>query len=60
MSRSKSLDLYLCMTGPCDENEYVHPTPGVDGPGPQRIVVGKCGEMYYTADHYEAFISIAH
>ena len=36
--------------------EYVHPTPGVSGPGPQRIVVGKSGEMYYTADHYNTFI----
>ncbi|WP_425342527.1 ribonuclease domain-containing protein [Kosakonia sacchari] len=27
---------------------YVHPTPGIDGPGPQQIVVGKDGEMYYT------------
>ncbi|MDC6165378.1 hemagglutinin repeat-containing protein [Achromobacter xylosoxidans] len=39
--------------------EYVHPTPGISGPGPQRIVVGKGGEMYYTADHYKTFIPIA-
>ena len=38
--------------------EYVHPTPGVSGPGPQRIVVGKGGEMYYTADHYKTFVPI--
>lgn len=38
--------------------EYVHPTPGVSGPGPQRIVVGKGGEMFYTADHYKTFIPI--
>ncbi len=38
--------------------EYVHPTPGVPGPGPQRIVAGKGGEMYYTADHYKTFIQI--
>lgn len=36
--------------------EYVHPTPGILGPGPQRIVVGQGGEMYYTADHYKTFI----
>ena len=30
--------------------EYVHPTPGIKGPGPQRIVTGKSGEMYYTVD----------
>ncbi|UJB15093.1 hemagglutinin repeat-containing protein [Xanthomonas translucens] len=38
--------------------EYVHPTPGVPGPGPQRIVVGKDGDMYYTPDHYKTFIQI--
>ena len=38
--------------------EYVHPTPGLNGPGPQRIVIGQGGEMYYTPDHYESFIPI--
>ncbi|UZE21568.1 filamentous hemagglutinin N-terminal domain-containing protein [Pseudomonas sp. B21-056] len=38
--------------------EYVHPSPGISGPGPQRIVVGKGGEMYYTSDHYKTFILI--
>jgi guanyl-specific ribonuclease Sa/LysM repeat protein len=38
--------------------EYVVPTPGVSGPGPQRIVTGKNGEMYYTPDHYDTFIPI--
>jgi filamentous hemagglutinin len=40
--------------------EYVVPTPGVNGPGPQRIVVGGNGEMYYTPDHYGTFIPIKH
>jgi guanyl-specific ribonuclease Sa len=35
--------------------EWVHPTPGVSGPGPQRIVTGKQGEAYYTPDHYRTF-----
>lgn len=35
--------------------EYVHPTPGVSGPGPQRIILGKEGEVYYTSDHYRSF-----
>lgn len=35
--------------------EYVHPTPGVSGPGPQRVVLGNQGEIYYTADHYRTF-----
>lgn len=35
--------------------EYVHPTPGDDGPGPQRVVMGADGEAYYTPDHYRTF-----
>jgi filamentous hemagglutinin len=35
--------------------EYVHPTPGVSGAGPQRIVTGQNGELYYTPDHYKSF-----
>jgi guanyl-specific ribonuclease Sa len=35
--------------------EYVHPTPGLSGPGPQRIVMGQDGETYYTPDHYATF-----
>lgn len=35
--------------------EFVHPTPGLDGPGPQRLVLGKAGETYYTPDHYRSF-----
>ncbi|XKM14512.1 hemagglutinin repeat-containing protein [Orbaceae bacterium ac157xtp] len=38
--------------------EYVHPTPNIQGPGPQRIIVGEKGEMYYTNDHYKSFIRI--
>jgi guanyl-specific ribonuclease Sa len=35
--------------------EWVHPTPGLGGPGPQRIVTGGEGEIYYTPDHYRTF-----
>lgn len=35
--------------------EYVVPTPGEDGPGPQRLVVGDDGETFYTHDHYRTF-----
>src|SRR5262245_41900050 len=35
--------------------EYVHPTPGLSGPGPQRVVVGQKGETFYTPDHYRTF-----
>ncbi|MFL5800699.1 MAG: polymorphic toxin-type HINT domain-containing protein [Roseiflexaceae bacterium] len=38
--------------------EYVHPTPGLNGPGPQRIVTGGAGEIYYTPDHYRSFIKV--
>lgn len=38
--------------------EYVVPTPGVRGPGPQRLVVGRNGEIYYTHDHYDTFIKV--
>lgn len=38
--------------------EFVHPTPGVNGPGPQRVITGQGGEMYYTPDHYQTFIPI--
>jgi len=36
-------------------HEYVHPTPGLAGPGPQRIIRGRNGENYYTPDHYRTF-----
>lgn len=36
-------------------HEYVLPTPGDDGPGPQRIVTGRDGEVYYSPDHYKSF-----
>lgn len=38
--------------------EFVHPTPGVNGPGPQRIVTGRGGEVFYTPDHYGTFIPV--
>ena len=38
--------------------EFVHPTPGIKGPGPQRIIYGECDEIYYTPDHYQSFIKV--
>jgi len=38
--------------------EWVHPTPGVAGPGSQRVVTGQGGEAYYTPDHYRTFIPL--
>lgn len=39
--------------------EYTVPTPGESDRGARRIVAGKAGEKYYTADHYESFKFIA-
>lgn len=38
--------------------EYVHPTPGETGPGPQRVIIGQEGEIWYTPDHYRTFYRI--
>lgn len=35
--------------------EYVHPTPKTPGPGPQRVIVGNDGDIWYTPDHYRTF-----
>jgi ribonuclease T1 len=39
-------------------HEYVHPTPGVRGPGARRVVIGQEGDVYYTADHYRSFVKL--
>jgi len=38
--------------------EYVHPTEGKRGPGPQRLVIGRAGDIWYTGDHYESFEAV--
>lgn len=38
--------------------EYTVPTPGADDRGPRRIVTGRDGTAYYTADHYDSFTRI--
>ena len=38
--------------------EWVHPTKDIRGPGPQRVMSGKEGEMFYTWDHYSHFVTI--
>lgn len=35
--------------------EYTVPTPGSDDRGARRIITGRPGEYWYTADHYETF-----
>lgn len=38
--------------------EFVHPTPGIQGAGPQRIITGLQGEIYYTPNHYQNFTQL--
>lgn len=35
--------------------EWVVPTPKEPGPGPQRLITGDGGEVWYTSDHYRSF-----
>ncbi len=35
--------------------EYVVRTPNIRHAGPQRLVIGRGGEVYYTHDHYKSF-----
>jgi ribonuclease T1 len=35
--------------------EYTVPTPGARDRGARRIIAGRGGEFYYTADHYRTF-----
>jgi ribonuclease T1 len=39
--------------------EYTVPTPGEDDRGARRLVTGRDGELYYTADHYASFVRVA-
>jgi filamentous hemagglutinin len=38
--------------------EWVVRTEGLREVGPQRVITGDGGEIYYTADHYASFIEI--
>ena len=35
--------------------EYTVPTPGAETRGARRIVAGRGGDLYWTADHYSSF-----
>lgn len=35
--------------------EFVHQMFNFPFPGPQRVVIGKRGEVWYTGDHYTSF-----
>jgi ribonuclease T1 len=38
--------------------EYTVPTPGSSDRGARRIIAGKDGTRYYTADHYDSFARV--
>jgi hypothetical protein len=38
--------------------EFVHPTDGVRGDGPQRLIVGESGELFYTPDFHKTFLQL--
>jgi len=38
--------------------EYTVPGPDEDDRGPRRLVTGRQGEVYYTADHYDSFVRV--
>jgi len=38
--------------------EYTVRTPGARDRGARRLVAGRGGEIYYTADHYRTFMRI--
>ena len=54
--QNRSADLPLQTEG--YYREFTVPTPGALDRGPQRIIVGNNGEMYYTPDHYSTFIPL--
>lgn len=39
-------------------HEYTVVTPGSSDRGTRRIVTGKDGQFYYTADHYASFVRV--
>ena len=38
--------------------EYTVTTPGSADRGARRLIAGKNGELYYTADHYASFVRV--
>jgi hypothetical protein len=38
--------------------EFVVHFKGTPFPGPQRVILGKKGEVYYTGDHYKSFTQL--
>jgi len=38
--------------------EFVHQMKGLPFPGPQRVIISKKGDVYYTGDHYHSFTRV--
>jgi filamentous hemagglutinin len=38
--------------------EWIHPTDGLNGAGPQRLIVGEQGEIYYTPDQGKSYTQL--
>ncbi len=38
--------------------EYTVPAPGSRDRGPRRLILGRDGEAFYTADHYRTFVRV--
>jgi filamentous hemagglutinin len=38
--------------------EFVVRTPGMRSVGPQRLVIGRDGDAWYTSDHYRSFVRL--
>jgi ribonuclease len=39
--------------------EFVHKMKGISFPGPQRVIIGKDGSVWYTGDHYATFVQVS-
>ena len=39
--------------------EFVHTIRSPKFPGPQRVVIGKDGSVWYTGDHYDSFTKVS-
>lgn len=39
--------------------EFVHTFRSPKFPGPQRVVIGKDGSVWYTGDHYDSFTKVS-
>lgn len=38
--------------------KYVIRTPGIRHAGPQRLIIGRNGDVWYTHDHYRNFVAV--